>query len=145
MFSAVSWLILFLCTFMRFWLQAKSPVASHISSQPRSSDNRFLLSVSCFITWQYTSSRRISCRIEQKTMKHMYFFTSVSPVSSEILKIVAYFLLFFYRPPNGTLLYSITVLCDLPPLRPHWKKALGQDSNPGRAIYMETLEHHISF
>ncbi len=48
-------------TFIRFWLQAKSPVASHMSSHPRSSDNRFRLSVSCFMIWQYTSSRRISC------------------------------------------------------------------------------------
>jgi hypothetical protein len=51
-------------TFIRFWLQGNSPVASHISSHPRSSLSRFLLSVSCFIIWQYISSRNMSCKVQ---------------------------------------------------------------------------------
>ena len=47
-------------SFIRFCEHVNNPVASHINSHPLSSDNRFLLSVSCFIIWQYTSSRRSS-------------------------------------------------------------------------------------
>ena len=57
-------------SFMSAWLQTNSPLASHISSQPRSSLSLFLLSVSCFMIWQNTSSRRISCT--KKT--HFYFY-----------------------------------------------------------------------
>ena len=45
----------------RLVLGAKMPVASHMSSQPRSSLRRCRLSVSCLITWQKISSRRMSC------------------------------------------------------------------------------------
>ena len=39
-------------TFMRLWVQVKSPVASQSSSQPRSSLGPMGLSVSCFMIWQ---------------------------------------------------------------------------------------------
>ena len=50
--NAIFWLNTNIFTFIRFWLQAKRPVASHISSQPRSSDRRLRFSVSCLMTWQ---------------------------------------------------------------------------------------------
>lgn len=59
-------------TFNRFWLQENSPVAIHISSQPLSSLSRFLLSVSCFIIWQYISSRNMSWMV-----KHMNFYNFI--------------------------------------------------------------------
>ena len=43
-----------------------------------------------------------------------------------------------YSPPWPSFLNYIiytVLLCDLPPLKPHWGEAPGRDSNPGRAVY----------
>ena len=63
----------------RLVLGAKQPVASHISSQPRSSLARLRLSVNCLMIWQYTSSLRISCNKRKSVflmahlVKHWFF------------------------------------------------------------------------
>ena len=62
-------------SFIRFCEHVNNPVASHINSHPLSSDNRFLLSVSCFIIWQYTSSRKISYT-KYDELQSIHFFSS---------------------------------------------------------------------
>ena len=64
--SGANWLRLVLknklTSFWRAALGAKHPVANQSNSQPRSSLILFLLSVNCFIIWQYISSFKISLK-----------------------------------------------------------------------------------